>query len=190
VRITRPWDGSGMRATQSHAVALDGAPATRAAWPFGALASAPFAGIVMWTSWVSIVAAVIDEAVAEARGRLEGRRAELRPYEASEWVRPDLEHFQIRQIAAGCRAALDRADPEPAEHRVSELALDALRSKLAVAELAESIMSRVSRVMGGGTFSASSPISSWYEDVRALGFLRPPWALGYDQLLAATLPDE
>jgi hypothetical protein len=40
-------------------------------------------------------------------------------------------------------------------------------------------------VIDGGTFSRSSPFGYWYEDVRALGFLRPPWGLSYDQLFAA-----
>ncbi len=181
--VTRPWDGRGMRATQSDAVALDGVRAERAAWPFGALTSVPFATAVMLPLWVSIVAAVVDEAVAELRGRWEGRRAEMRPFEAAEWVRIDLEHFQIRRLAAGC-SEVDAAVP------VGAVALDALRAKLAVAELAESVVSRVARVAGGGSFSDASPFAAWYEDVRALGFLRPPWALGFDQLLAATLPDE
>jgi hypothetical protein len=38
-------------------------------------------------------------------------------------------------------------------------------------------------VLGGGTFSRSSPFGFWLEDVRALGFLRPPWGLAYEQLL-------
>lgn len=188
VTVTRPWDGSGMRATQSDAVALDGAPAERAAWPFGALSSVPFAAAVMLPLWVSIVAAVVDEAVAELRSRWEGRRGEMRPYEAAEWVRIDLEHFQIRRLAAGCVGHGDTGSVDGVP--VDAVALDALRTKLAVAELAESVMSRISRVAGGGSFSAASPFAAWYEDVRALGFLRPPWALGYDQLLAATLPDE
>ena len=40
------------------------------------------------------------------------------------------------------------------------------------------------RVLGGGTFSRRSPFAHWFEDVRALGFLRPPWGLAYDALFA------
>src|SRR5215813_14913634 len=57
-------------------------------------------------------------------------------------------------------------------------------AKTAVAELAESALRRICRVIGGGTFSRSSPFGHWYEDVRALGFLRPPWGLAYDRLFA------
>jgi hypothetical protein len=41
-------------------------------------------------------------------------------------------------------------------------------------------------VIGGGTFSRRSPFSSWFEDVRALGFLRPPWGLAYDGLFGTS----
>jgi len=53
--------------------------------------------------------------------------------------------------------------------------LRAVQAKTAIAELAESVLHRISRVIGGGTFSRSSPFGYWYEDVRALGFLRPHW---------------
>jgi hypothetical protein len=61
----------------------------------------------------------------------------------------------------------------------------AVQAKTAIAELAESVLHRISKVIGGGTFSRTSPFGYWYEDVRALGFLRPPWGLAYDQLYAA-----
>ena len=54
--------------------------------------------------------------------------------------------------------------------------------KTAIAELAESVMNRLCKVMGGGTYSRHSPFGYWFQDVRALGFLRPPWVLAYEQL--------
>jgi hypothetical protein len=36
--------------------------------------------------------------------------------------------------------------------------------------------------MGGSTFRRDSPYGFYFEDVRALGFLRPPWVLAFDQL--------
>jgi hypothetical protein len=62
-----------------------------------------------------------------------------------------------------------------------------IRGKTAVAELAEEILLRLTRVLGGGTFSQRSPFAHWFEDVRALGFLRPPWGLGFDSLFATSL---
>jgi hypothetical protein len=61
-----------------------------------------------------------------------------------------------------------------------------LRAKQAVAELAEASLGRLARVIGGGTFSRRSPFASWFEDVRALGFLRPPWGLAYDNLFLSS----
>ena len=46
------------------------------------------------------------------------------------------------------------------------------------------MLGRLARVIGGGAFSQRSPFAHWYEDVRALGFLRPPWGLAYDNLFA------
>ena len=62
-----------------------------------------------------------------------------------------------------------------------------LRGKEAVAELAESSLGRLVRVLGGGSYSRRSPFASWFEDVRALGFLRPPWGLAYDSLFLTSL---
>jgi hypothetical protein len=63
----------------------------------------------------------------------------------------------------------------------------ALRAKESVADLAEQTLLRLTRVLGGGTFSQRSPFAHWFEDVRALGFLRPPWGLAYDQLFTTSL---
>ena len=63
--------------------------------------------------------------------------------------------------------------------------LRCVQAKTAIAELAESVLRRICRVIGGGTFSRSSPFGYWLEDVRALGFLRPSWGLAYDRLFGA-----
>jgi hypothetical protein len=41
-------------------------------------------------------------------------------------------------------------------------------------------------VLGGGAYTRHSPFAHWFEDVRALGFLRPPWGFAYDRLGAAS----
>jgi catechol 2,3-dioxygenase-like lactoylglutathione lyase family enzyme len=61
---------------------------------------------------------------------------------------------------------------------------EVLLGKECVAQLAESSLLRICRVLGGGTFSRRSPYGHWFEDVRALGFLRPPWGLAYDLLFS------
>jgi hypothetical protein len=53
---------------------------------------------------------------------------------------------------------------------------------MSIAELAESATGRLCRLLGGGTFSRGLPFGQWHEDVRALGFLRPPWGYAFDRL--------
>ncbi len=54
--------------------------------------------------------------------------------------------------------------------------------KLAISELAESALLSMSKAIGGASYSRSSPFGQWSQDVRALGFLRPPWSLAHDYL--------
>ena len=42
--------------------------------------------------------------------------------------------------------------------------------KAAIAELTESVMLRICKVMSGGSYSRHSTYGYWLEDVRALGF--------------------
>jgi hypothetical protein len=51
---------------------------------------------------------------------------------------------------------------------------------------AEKTLARLTRVLGGGTFPARSPFARWFEDIRALGFLRPPWGLAYDMIFMSS----
>jgi hypothetical protein len=80
----------------------------------------------------------------------------------------------VQAFEGGLRA-VERGDPLLALH-------GALRAKQTVAELAEAALLGLTRVLGGGTYSRRSPFAHWFEDVRALGFLRPPWGLAYDNL--------
>jgi hypothetical protein len=112
-----------------------------------------------------------------AQQMLRPRREALRSYERVEWSRAEMEAWLIVQAYEGMlRAVEDDRDAFGS----------GLRGKTAVAELAESVLARVSKVVGGGTYTRSSPFAYWYEDVRALGFLRPPWGLAFDQLYGAS----
>ena len=68
------------------------------------------------------------------------------------------------------------------EERPQTATREVQQGKMAVAELAESVLRRLCRIMGGGTFARHSPFGFWFEDVRALGFLRPPWGLAYENI--------
>jgi alkylation response protein AidB-like acyl-CoA dehydrogenase len=176
VRLIAPWDGHGMQATQSHAVAFDGVPASRVAWPGHWKVLADAAGPFIGSLFTAVTLGIVDEAIECARRDLAARKDTLRAYERVEWTRAELEAWLAVQAYEGMLRAVEHA---PAPHA------SVLRGKTAVAELAESVLQRICRVMGGGTFARQSPYGFWFEDVRALGFLRPPWGLAFDTLYDA-----
>lgn len=171
MRLTAEWDGHGMTATQSHGFELTDVPATRVAWarPMERN-SVQFAtyGLALFTS---VIVGVIDAAMEAAAPRIDARADALGAFERIEWVRASNEAWLIEQAFEGMLRAAETGD------RTS-----ALRGKAVVSELAESVMTRVCRVMGGGTYARHSPFGFWFQDVRALGFLRPPWPLAYASL--------
>ncbi len=173
VTISAPWDGHGMAATQSHAMVFKDFPATRSAWP-GAVASLLDAnGGFLGATFSSVIVGIVETAVETARQQIIRRRDTLRPYERVEWTRAEMEGWLIQQAYEGLLRAVEAGN---------EGRRRATQGKMAIAELAESATGRICRVIGGGTFSRSSPFGYWHEDVRALGFLRPPWGLAYDAL--------
>jgi alkylation response protein AidB-like acyl-CoA dehydrogenase len=175
ITLVAPWDGHGMRATQSHALAFDDCPAERFAWS-GHLddlidAAAPFIA----TLFTAVVLGILETAVEAAREQLGPKAEALRPYEQVEWAQAELESWTAEQAYEGMLRAIESGDPARGA---------ALRGKTIAAQLAESCLLRICRVIGGGTFARYSPFGHWFEDVRALGFLRPPWGLAYDALVA------
>jgi alkylation response protein AidB-like acyl-CoA dehydrogenase len=174
VTLTASWDGHGMAATQSHAFAFKEFPATRMAWPGQfRLIQENTGGL---TQCLFVIVGVVEVALDTARQQVATRRDTLRAYERVEWSKAELEGWLIQQAYEGMLRAME----EDRDRR-----FHAVQAKTAIAELAESVLQRICRVIGGGTFSRSSPFGYWYEDVRALGFLRPPLGLSYDQLFAA-----
>lgn len=178
--LTAEWDGMGMAGTQSHAMRLDAMPAVRLAFdgPLDVVTMA--VGPVVATVFTAVVLGVLDEAVAVARQQIRDRAPQLRAYEQVEWSRAEQDHWLAVQAYEAAVRAVESGDPGAAVHA-------GLRAKEAVADLAEQTLLRLTRVLGGGTFSQRSPFAHWFEDVRALGFLRPPWGLAYDTLFATSL---
>jgi alkylation response protein AidB-like acyl-CoA dehydrogenase len=173
--LVAEWDGVGMAATQSHAMRLEACPAVRIAWDGPVEAITLAAAPLIASLFTAVVLGVFDEAIATARAHLEPKAGTLRAYEQVEWSRAELEHWLAVQAHEGALRTVESGDHARAVHAT-------LRAKEAVAELAEAALGRLTRVIGGGTFSRRSPFASWFEDVRALGFLRPPWGLAYDSL--------
>ncbi|MBT6155764.1 MAG: hypothetical protein HOL01_13250 [Planctomycetaceae bacterium] len=166
------WDGHGMTATQSHGMKFDRFPAKRIA-STGHLADvAARTGGFIGCLFAAVIVGIVEVAADTAREKLDLKSA--RPYEQVEWTRVELECWLIGQALEGMIRAVEQQD---------DARLDVLKGKTAISELAESVMTRLCRIIGGGTFSRHSPFGYWFEDVRALGFLRPPWGLAFETLI-------
>jgi alkylation response protein AidB-like acyl-CoA dehydrogenase len=178
MRLTAEWDGHGMAATQSHGFEFSGYPATRIAWPDNLRGMSAGAGAFIGALFTAVVVGVTESAVELARKQIAPKHDSLRPYEQVEWARVETESWLIN---AAYENLLRRIEAQGAG-----ALLDTLHAKTAIAELAESVTGRICKIIGGGTFGRGSPFGFFFEDVRALGFLRPPWGLVHDQILERT----
>lgn len=176
VTLTAPWDGHGMIATQSHGMAFESFPATRAAWPGHWREIADACGPMIGALFTAVILGVVETAVRTAGEQLGRRKDALRPYEHVEWANAEQNAWLMRQAYEGMLRAIEE-DVTPLRSVTT--------GKTASARLAEETMRSITRVMGGGTFGRHSPFGFWFEDVRALGFLRPPWGPAYDAQLAS-----
>jgi len=174
VELIAPWDGHGMTATQSHGMGFDNFPATRLAFP-GDHRRTILAGIdrPQGALFVAVITGIVETAVITARRQLESKRDRMRPYERVEWARVEIEAWLVQQAYEGMLREVETGRSS---------ARNSLLAKGAVAELAESVLLRISKVIGGGAYSRHTPYGFWLEDVRALGFLRPPWALAFERV--------
>ena len=180
LRLLAEWDGMGMSATQSHAMRLAEVPTVRLAFDGKLERVTRAAGPLVSTLFTAVILGVLDAAIGMAREQIRGKEAGLRAYEQVEWTRAELDHWVAVQAYEGALRAVEQGDSSAAFYA-------AIRAKQAVADLAEHTMLRLTRVLGGGTFSQRSPFAHWFEDVRALGFLRPPWGLAYDTLFSTSI---
>lgn len=174
MKLLAPWDGHGMTATQSHGMAFEGFPATRFACPGRWRAVSDAAGPFVATMFTAVILGVVEVAMDTARAQLQSK--ELRPFEQVEWANAEQEAWLMRQAYEGMVRAVE-TQPRPLPTVVL--------GKTASARLAEDCLQRLTRILGGGTFARHSPFGFWFEDVRALGYLRPPWGLAYDALIGA-----
>ena len=180
-KIVAEWDGHGMIATQSHAVMFEEFAATRFAWPGHLNETSQASGGVVGCLFTAVIVGITEAAIETARLQLAPRHGTLRPYEQVEWSQVEMEGWLIQQAYEGMLRAIEAGGGFPR---------DVLLGKTAIAELAESALRRICRIIGGGTFNRLSPFGFWFEDVRALGFLRPPWGLAYDRILEMVWPPE
>ncbi len=174
-KMTVEWDGIGMSSTQSHAFRFENFPAKKAASREVLSRVAPIGSQMGNMLFAGVVLGVADNALGFARGKLEGKEQSMRSFEKTEWVRCQNELWLAEQSYEGALRAIEAG--EDGAH------IDAVRCKVTCAELIETALSRMSKVVGGASFSKAMPLAQWTQDVKALGFLRPPLPLAYDQLM-------
>lgn len=93
--------------------------------------------------------------------------------EKVEWTRATNQYWLACQAFEAGLAAVERGElPPVAVHR----------AKFAIAELTETIFLSLGKALGGVTLSRGTPFAQWSHDIKALGHLRPPWALALEQL--------
>lgn len=173
LKLWAAWDGHGMTATQSHALRFENFSATRIAKPTGVVG--PLIQNIATPMWAAVVAGIVETAIDTARRQLAGRRTSLGAFEQVEWSRVEVEGWLIQQAYAGMlRDVEDESNP----------VVKTLHAKVAIGEMAETLLSRLCKVIGGSAYSRHTPYGFWLEDVRALGYLRPPWAITFDRIFA------
>ena len=180
LQLLAEWDGMGMAATQSHAMRLEGCPAMRlrVGRARSRRSRRPRAPMVA-TFFTAVILGVLDEAVAPRSASSSRRPTRCGRTSRSSGRGPSW--------TTGSRSRPTRARCGPSSPATTPRSRYAtLRAKEAVADLAEATLGRLARVLGGGTFSRGRRSPHWFEDVRALGFLRPPWGLAYDNLFLSS----
>ena len=183
MRLIAEWDGHGMAATNSHGFRFDDFPATRLAWPGSwrtLLDAVGGGGAIVYTA---VIVGVVEAAMRYMRDHLRRRGAPggLSAYAQMEWAAAYQEAWLLR---AAYDTALQAFESGGGARREAALA------KANIGVLAETVLTRLCRIAGGGVYGRSSPLGFWFEDVRACGFLRPPWALAADRVFQLSWEDE
>ena len=172
LKMVRAWDGIGMAATQSHAFRFDNVQVTRHGLHGRVLDLFPTIGPVIGYMFSAVIMGILDAAAAEAKLSL-GKRAErLSAFEQSSWIEAEMQIWLAQQAFEGMSRSIG----------TERAGLDVLHGKLAIADLSEKALGCLSHALGGSSLSKSSPFGQWMQDVRALGYLRPPRALSHARI--------
>ena len=173
MKLASEWRGHGMMSTNSHAFEFHDFPATRAAAPSTEFDANPAVGGLSVMTFTSVIVGVVDAAMNHVRARLGSQSSSLRSFQQVEWTNAEQEAWLIEQAWEGAMRTFEQAKPTTRTF---------LLAKQSVARLAESVLDRLCRITGGSSYTWYSPLGAWWEDVRALGYLRPPWSLAFDQM--------
>ena len=157
IKLLAAWDGHGKTAAQSHALRFEDVPVRRLAWPgrSGRVGAQVGGGAF----FAAVIVGIVETAVDTARHQLANQRPTWDAYQQIEWSRLEVEAWLVQQAFEGLLRAIQSDD---------NFLLTARLVKLAIAELAESVLRRICRVVGGGRYSRHSPYGFWLEDPRIL----------------------
>src|SRR6266446_8141360 len=101
VTPTAAWDGHGMAATQSHAMAFNEFPVARMAWPGQFRLIQEATGGFTQCLFTAVHVGVVEVALETARQQVARPRGTLRAYERVEWAKAELEGWLIQQAYEG-----------------------------------------------------------------------------------------
>ena len=177
------WDGMGMAATQSHAMRLEGVPGGPPGLdgPLEPITRAAGSARLDRCSPPSCSACSTRRSARRGE-QLAAKVDQLRAFEQVEWARAEQDHWLAVQAYEGALRARSRR--RPGRRRSTPRCGPRRRSP-------SSPRTRCAASPGCSAAARSrrrSPFAHWFEDVRALGFLRPPWGLAYDGLFATSFP--
>jgi alkylation response protein AidB-like acyl-CoA dehydrogenase len=173
--IKYPWSSRGMRATASHPVELRAARAERIAWT-GELdairgVASPLSAASFMAAAIGVADAALDDSLARHATRPGGGFARRELVDARQ------DALLLDALLAHLVTAIGAGDPEAGDL--------ALRGKHAAAEIVERLLARLAHAAGGSGYARNARLGDQFDDVRALGFLRPPWDIGWERLQGA-----
>lgn len=168
------WDGIGMTATQSHAFKFENFAATKTVTNELLTRVTPITAIMGNLLFTAVAMGIADNALAFAKEKLKGKMQSMRSFERIEWNRCRNEIWLAQQAFEGAIREAEAASITAGQA--------AIRCKITVSELLEAALTRMSIVVGGASFAKGMPLAQWNQDVRALGFLRPPLPFAHDLL--------
>lgn len=180
-QLVAEWDGLGMRRTNSHTVSFDHYPARRFAWPKAIMeVGNPTSGALQcWFAGIQL--GIIQEALHTARHHMKEQSKTFLPYEQVYWARAEMETWTAVWAYEGMIRAVETKGGLPRE---------VVMGKVIVAEMAESVLNRLSKLMGPEAYSQHSTFPIWVADVQFFGIMRPSFTNAYDDTFEHAFEDE
>lgn len=169
VRLIAEWEAHGMPATQSHSMEFSRFPAERIVWA-GPYDPAKLSHAIGPCTFIAVIVGVVEIAYHTAK-QLLSKKQTLAAYEKVEFAKIEHDFWLLQKGYEGILSDIENGNSQTI-----------LWAKIALANLCESILTQICRVMGGSTLSRHSPFGYWAQDVKALGFLRPPWVLAHETM--------